>query len=118
MSLARSIATCSCAVFHRSAPEYTKELHEAMSSGQSGAGDSDEDGLGSTVFNMFHLPTFSDFVSMWAELATEIGGQRCSSICGCVSQATVTWQTALVHLCEVRQVLSFKVAPFRVPEQF
>eukprot|EP00959_Pyramimonas_sp_CCMP1952_P043102 901772-Pyramimonas_sp.AAC.1 len=77
-----------------------------MSSGQSGAGDGEEGGLGATVFNLFHVNTFDDFLTVWTELAGEISGQRCSSIRCTASQASVAWQTVLVHFCEVRQALS------------
>ncbi|CAK0818067.1 unnamed protein product, partial [Prorocentrum cordatum] len=103
MSLARSFAQVAGAVFHRRVAEYDARLHAAMATGQSrGRLESVGDEVGNRVFALFHLPTHASFVDMMGQLQERVRGLGCSVV-HVRAPDTITWQTVLVHLCEVRQ---------------
>ena len=106
MSLARSVALMVGSVFKRAAECYTLDLHIAMSTGQSGGKQKVTDdacnALVRSVFKLFHIQRFQQFQAMWSRVARKVLGSRCSAI-RVQSKNSVTWQTVLVHLCEVRQ---------------
>ena len=108
MSLARSIAHVATGVFKRPATPYSEDLHATFSGCQSRvrAGEVEHRGdvLGRSVFGLFYMSGYRDFVDMWKELAPLVLGQRCLSL-RLQSEDSVTWQTLLVHMCEVRQCL-------------
>ena len=108
MSIARSLAHMVNSVFDRRVSTYDASLHEAMASGQSSQGahgvDSDGDVLGSFVFRLFHVVGHDAFMQLLKKIAPKVLGVRCLSMRP-QTTSTVTWQTLLVHLCEVRQCL-------------
>ena len=92
-------------IFHRRVAEYSKELHDVMSKSQSsGYKEGVGDGLGKDVFHLFYIADCKDFGSLCRRLAKLAQGSRCSSI-RVPNTSSITWQTVLVHLCEVRKCL-------------
>ena len=114
MSLARSFAQVVGAAFHRRLADYDARLHLAMATGQSrGRLESVGDEVGNRVFALFHLPTHASFTDMMRQLQERVRGLGCSVV-HVRAPDTITWQTVLVHLCEVRQcVQKFGVQQLR-----
>ena len=92
-------------IFHCRLAKYSKELHDVMSKTQSsGYKEGMGEGPGKDVFQIFYIADYKDFSSLWRKLAKLARGSRCSSI-RVPNTSSITWQTVLVHLCEVRQCL-------------
>ena len=101
MSLGRSMAMTLPLLFNRPAGEYDQHLHDAMKSGQA-----------DDPFSLFHIDSWTEFVSMWKKLRQVacFVGIASKSVHHCASDGQLKrsftpWQCVLVHLCEVRQCL-------------
>ena len=106
MSLARGIAQLSDSCFGRRFVELSQTAYTAMSKGQreikSGIVDGISAELGSTVFKLFQISSLRDFNFLLLQVQVAFQGISCA--CYRVqSKTSITWQTLLVHLCEVRQ---------------
>jgi len=108
MSLGRSFAQLLPFLFGRAASDMDETLYSCMRQGQSkiaGAVIADDAVEASAdVFEFFHIAGIAEFRRLLKLTKKASQNQRCSSLRS-QSEDGVTWQTLLVHLCEIKQVL-------------